>query len=139
MPRSNLLIVRQWSQVGLVKAPKVPAGWEVIPEADGVASIYTNGRPGIFVHSVCLLVSGPNALFALFGPRLAIDRIGAISTNTWESIAALRADNGAVATQIKSAWIDTRTQAQVSAGVPVVSVCKRVSGFQADDAESAVP
>lgn len=139
MPRSNLLVVRQWVQSGPVKTPRVPAGWTVIPECSGFASLYPNGRPGAVIHSVCAAVSGANGLFVLFGPRVALDKIAALVTNSWPSVAALRADTGAVAQQVKAVWIDERNEAQVAANAPLVALRSRMAGFLVDDGEAAIP
>ena len=139
MPRSNLLVVRQWVQSGPVKTPRVPAGWTVIPECSGFSSLYPNGRPGAVIHSVCAAVSGANGLFVLFGPRVALDKIAALVTNSWPSVAALRADTGAVAQQVKAVWIDERNEAQISNGNPVVAIRSRMAGFADDDGEASVP
>ena len=139
MPRSNLLVVRQWVQTGPVKTPRVPAGWDVVPECFGFASLYPNGRGGIVVHSLCAAVSGANGLFVLFGPRAALDKIAAIVANSWPSVANLRADTGAVAQQVKAAWPDDRSEAQISNGDPVVAIRSRMAGFLDDDGEVSVP
>jgi len=75
----------------------------------------------------------------LFGPRVALDKIAALVTNSWPSVAALRADTGAVAQQVKAVWIDERNEAQISNGNPVVAIRSRMAGFLDDDGEASVP
>lgn len=142
MPRSNLFVVRGYNTARGQKVPKVPAGWTVIPESGEWSTLYPNYPDSRFIHARCCAVSGANALFALFGPRAWLDQIAAIVTYSWPSIAALRADNGTVATQIKAAWLDDRLRDQngtlINGSEPVQMLRHRMAGFSDDDGESQI-
>lgn len=61
------------------------------------------------------------------GPAAIIDALKPRVTRWWETLGALRADNGVIATAIKAAW----------AGGVGTTLKARMSGFDDDDAEVA--
>ena len=142
MPRSNIFVVRGYNTILGQKTPKVPATWTVIPESSGWCTVYPNWPDSRFIHCRCCAVSGANAFFALFGPRAWLDQIAALVTYSWPSIAALRADNGTVATQIKAAWLDDRQKDQngtiVNGLEPIQKLRQRMAGFADDDGEASI-
>lgn len=143
--RSCILVVRQIVTVAGVATPKVPAGWDVLTESNGWCTIWPGGRTaqGQVIHARMMVQQGANGAFILFGPRTWLDQIQALVTNSWASIAALRADSGATATTIKAAWLDDR--ARDSQGVllapsdPIVALRARMAGFESDDGETTGP
>lgn len=133
--------------------PLVPASWDVTVEDNRWSTLYPLGRdqPGVFFHARLIARASGNPLRAVFvctgapgvlqrlADRIAADRLP--WTQTWATLAALRADSGATATAIKAAWTDERPHAYDAQGAdlgPVgvrVALYGRMAGFNAEDAE----
>lgn len=130
MRRSAAVVVRPVVVVDGQKTPAVPPTWRVVPECDGWTTLYPNPeRVDLFVHAwlACETTAGA---FVIFGPRALVDAIVAAASRSWTSLAALRADNGAVATAVKTAWL-------ARWGGAVLPF--RVAGYDEDDGEETGP
>lgn len=138
MPRSSCLIRRAIVDTPSGPVPSVPAGWDCIVENGAKwVTIYPRGRvayPGVFMHAYLAVRISSNGCWALFGPKAWLDAIRAQVTNSWDNLPALRADNGAVATAIKNAWVDDRPPGDSSS---IVGVRRRMAGFLSDDGETS--
>lgn len=103
--------------------PVVPGSWELVPEDNRWSSIYPLGKdqPAVVLHARLMLRQAgqpQRALFVCTGPAQVLSRLstaiaadGLPWTQTWASLAALRADAGLVASAVKSAWPDDRPRA----------------------------
>lgn len=105
--RACALVVRAVVVIDGYKVPSVPGSWDVTPEADGWSTLYPLGRatnPDVYVHAFLGAETTSGAWF-ITGPRAVVDQIVALATRSWATLGELRADNGAVATAVKTAWI----------------------------------
>lgn len=121
--------------------PVVPAGGDVAYEDDGWCTWWPQGRdarPNLFAHCWLAVRDAPpnqaRGCWVVIGPAALIDALKPRVTRWWETLAALRADNGAIATGIKNAWRDDRRAGDAS---PIVGLRHRMAGFLDDDAENA--
>lgn len=127
----------------VLDVPVVPGTWDLVQESNRWSSIYPLGRADgrCFYARLIARQSGQptHALFACVGPAAMLTRLanqiaadGLGFTQTWPTLAALRADGGAVALGIKAAWPDERP-----GGVgTLVALWARMEGFDAEDGES---
>lgn len=128
-------------------APLVPASWDRQPCSNRWCVIYPNGRGGVFFHARLIARASGNPGRALFVCTGAAGVLTALAnqiaadglpwTQAWASLAALRADGGALATAIKAAWPDERPRD--GSGNPVgtlVALWARMAGALAEDAET---
>lgn len=134
--------------------PLVPGSWAITQEASRWASVYPLGRPGPVCHAKLIARTSGNptrAMFVVTGAPAVLqyvaDLIAADAlpwTRTWASLAALRADVGAVAVGIRAAWPDERRRAwsgppgALIDGGPLgtlVALHFRMAGFDDDDGE----
>jgi|SRR6478609_5882287 len=139
-------------------APLVPLAWDVVPESNRWATLYPLGRdarPDVFFHArliarasgnpqrAAFVCTGPAGVLARLATQIAADSLP--WTQTWATLAALRADGGATATAIKAQWPDERPH--VWSGPPaapvdggpigtLVALYARMAGFDSEDAES---
>jgi hypothetical protein len=135
--------------------PLVPGSWDVIVESNRWATIWPQGRGGIFFHARLIARQSGTPTHALFvctgaanvltalANQIAADGLG--FTQTWANLPALRADAGATATAAKAAWPDERphtfsgTNTAPVDGGPIgvlVALYGRMAGFNAEDAET---
>lgn len=129
--RSAAIVVRAFAlDANGNKVPVVPAGWTAIYEDAGWVTLRRASMPGAFMHAWLACEQGANGVWLLVGPRAWVDAIVALVQYAWSSLPALRADNGAAATQVKAAWV-----AQHGSAV----VVSRVAGFLDDDGEDPGP
>lgn len=120
--------------------PVVPAGWDAAYEDNNWCTIWPLGRvarPEVFVHAwLAVRDIAPNqarGCWVVIGPDVFIDALKPRVTRWWETLAALRADNGAIAVGIKDAWRDERRPGDSGERVRLLT---RIAGFQDDDAET---
>lgn len=139
----------------VLDVPVVPGSWDVSPESNRWASIYPGGRGGVFFHArliarasgnpgrAVFVCTGSPGVLAVLAARIAAD--GLPWTQTWATLAALRADAGATASAIKAAWPDERPHTWSGPpGAPVdggpigtlVALWARMAGFDTEDAET---
>lgn len=122
--------------------PIVPAQWDVSIESNRWATLYPAQRGGVFFHArliarasgnpgrAVFVCTGAPGVLAVLAARIAADALP--WTQTWATLAALRADAGATATAIKAAWPDERP-----GGVgTLVALWARMAGFDTEDAET---
>lgn len=136
MPRDTLIVygpgIITDTEAGPV--PTVPAGWDVVYEDARWCTVWPLGRadrPAVFFHAwLAVRDAAPNqarGCWVCIGPGAIIDALKPRVARWWETLAALRADNTAVAIGIKAAW----------AGGPGTTLRHRMAGFDDDDAETA--
>lgn len=135
--------------------PLVPGTWDVAAESNRWASVYPLGRiasPGVCFYARLIARASGNptrALFVCTGAPGVLSRLATMIaadglpwTQTWATLAALRADGGATATAVKAAWPDERRHAFDAQGTdlgPVgtlVALYGRMAGFDGEDAET---
>lgn len=136
--------------------PVVPWSWEVTVQDNRWSTVYPQGRSdGKCFHARLIARDGsqPNrAVFVCTGKRNQLDKFATKIANdalawtmTWDTLGALRADNGATATSVKGKWVDERPHAlsgPINAPVdsgPVgnlVGLYARVAGELNEDGES---
>lgn len=133
--------------------PVVPGSWELLAESNRWASIYPLGRDqGAVMFCARLMfrqaAQPTRALFVCTGPAAVLSRLadaiaadGLPWTQTWASLAALRADAGVIATAVKAAWPDERPRTNAGTlAAPVmgsvVTLPARMAGALSEDAES---
>jgi hypothetical protein len=135
--------------------PVVPGSWDAEVESNRWATVWPLGRGGVFFHARLILRQSGNptrAVFVCTGAAATLSRLATQIaadalpwTQTWASLSALRADAGAVATSIKTAWPDERPHAYTggpgayvdggSVGT-LVALYGRMAGFGGEDAET---
>jgi hypothetical protein len=88
-----------------------PNSWEVTPESSDWYSVFPQGRetPNLYLHAKKMAERNGNAALFVFTPSAALaDRLetfASASSKAW-TLAELKADNGALATTIKTYWTD---------------------------------
>jgi hypothetical protein len=153
MARRGTLIayVRRDDTVADFHTLLVPGSWELLRESDKWATVWPLTRTGssviggqlrqhrdVFFH-VCLMVAHdtlPRALFVCVGHPFILQQLadmiaadGLAWTRTWSTLAAFRADNTALAVQVRAAWPADHLDGGVH------RIMARMAGFEDDDGE----
>lgn len=127
----------------VIDVPLIPGAWELTRHDNRWCTVYPLGREdGRRFHARLIARAAGNpqrALFVCTGAQAMLDalaaRIAADAlpwTQTWPTLAALRADAGATATAIRAAWPDERP----NAGSTLVALWARMAGALGEDAET---
>ena len=109
------------------KVPAVPASWSAQYEDNGWVTLRRDAQPGAFMHAWLACEASGSGAWVIVGPRAWVDAVAALASRAWATLADLRADGGAVAVAVKTAWLARHGAGTV---VPV-----RMAGFGDDDAE----
>lgn len=143
MARSYLIVQRAVVDTVAGAIPQLPAGWDCLVESNGWVSIWPLGRvnrPDVFLSAWLAVRISNQGCWVLLGNSTYLTQIQALVANSWASVAALRADNGATATAIKNAWVDERQKDAngnvIDTSAPIVYLRRNICGFYGETAGS---
>lgn len=142
--RSHAVVVARVVDTVRGPVPEVPPSWDTQAQDEGWATVWPLGRverPDVWLDVWLGARVASNGAWLLFGQRVHVDAVVARVTNSWASLAELRADVRPAALQVKAAWQDRRRRDAV--GVPIgeiVSLGMRMAGAdELDDGEDPGP